>query len=272
MVTAGMLLLAAALPATAQTPPPATPGAAAASAATAPQRRWAGYRLGVGDVITVTVYGQEMFNTTTRVKPDGSISLPLLGNVVIAGLTTREVEQKLSDDATRAGYLRNPIVTVEVNEYRSQTVRVVGNVANSGIQPLDLDYTLLDVLLRAGWVRGNGARVIYVRRPGQAEQEIDINKLLRADPEADIKVEPGMTIFVPEPELVYVMGPILRPGGYPLMEDMTIGRLITMAGGAAPGGNRKKFRLERDGKEVPNVTADTVLRPGDVVVMRGSSF
>lgn len=268
LAIAALALLLVAMPAPAQAPS----GPAAAAPRAGPAPRWPGYRLGVGDVITITIYGNELFNTTTRVKPDGTISLPLIGSIDVSGLTSRELEQKIASETTRAGFLRNPIVNVDINEYRSQTVRVVGNVANPGIQPLDLDYSLLDVLLRSGWVRGSGARVIYLRRPGQPEQEIDINKLLRADPEADVKVEPGMTIFVPEPELVYIMGPVMRPGGYPLLENMTIGRLITMAGGAAPGGNRKKFRLERDGQELRDVTVDTVLKPGDVIVMRGSSF
>ncbi|WP_448577533.1 polysaccharide biosynthesis/export family protein [Thermaurantiacus sp.] len=233
----------------------------------------AGYVLGPGDVIAVTVYGQDVFNATTKIKPDGTIALPLIGNVVAQGRTVLTLADQIKRQLETAGYLRNPIVNIEIADYRSQFVRVVGNVTRPGIQPLDQDYTLLDVLLRAGWVRSVGDRTIYVRTEGATEEiPVSIDKLVRADPAANIQVVPGMTIFVPEPELVYVMGPVARPGGYPLMEGMTIGRLIVMAGGAVQGGNKNKFNLERGGQKVQGATADTPLEPGDVVVLRGRSF
>lgn len=261
LVLGFFLFLLAAFPAFGQAQPAARPAPSA------------GYVLGPGDVIAVTVYGQEVFNTTTRIKPDGTIALPLIGNVAAQGRTVLTLADQIKRQLETAGYLRNPVVNIEVAEYRSQIVRVVGNVAQPGIQPLDQDYTLLDVLLRAGWVRSIGDRTIYVRTEGATEEiPISIDRLVRADPAANIRVQPGMTIYVPEPELVYVMGPVSRPGGYPLMEGMTIGRLIIMAGGAAQGGNKNRFNLERGGKKVADVTADTPLEPGDVVVLRGGLF
>jgi polysaccharide export outer membrane protein len=261
LVLGFFLFLLAALPAFAQAQPAARPSTSA------------GYVLGPGDVIAVTVYGQEVFNATTKIKPDGTIALPLIGNVVAQGRTVLTLADQIKRQLETSGYLRNPIVNIEIAEYRSQFVRVVGNVARPGIQPLDQDYTLLDILLRAGWVRSIGDRTIYVRTEDAAEEiPISIDRLVRADPAANIKVRPGMTIFVPEPELVYVMGPVARPGGYPLMEGMTIGRLIIMAGGAVQGGNKNKFNLERGGQKVQGVTADMPLEPGDVVVLRGRSF
>ncbi|MCS6986094.1 MAG: polysaccharide biosynthesis/export family protein [Sphingomonadaceae bacterium] len=258
------LLLLGVLPGLPLAAQPAPPNPAPASQ---------GYVLGPGDVIVVTVYGQEAFNTTTRIKPDGTIAMPLIGSVQAAGRTVLTLADEIRRQLETSGYLRKPIVNVEISEYRSQVVRVVGNVARPGIQPLDQDYRLLDVLLRAGWVRSTGDRTIYVRPAGSGEEiPISIDRLLRGDPQADIPVRPGMTIYVPEPELVYVMGPVMRPGGYPLMEGMTIGRLITMAGGAAPGGNRNRFTLERKGQKVKGAKADTVLEPGDVVTLRGGLF
>jgi polysaccharide export outer membrane protein len=232
-----------------------------------------GYVLGPGDAISVNVYGHETFNVATRIKPDGTIAMPLIGNVTASGHTVVTLAQEISRQLTTSNFLRDPIVNVEIGDFQSRTVRVVGQVSRPGIVPLDRPYTLLDVLLRAGWVRGQGARTIYVRRGGEEEeQEVDIDLLLRGDPKADFLVQPGLTIYVPDAELVYIMGPVMRPGGYPLMEGMTIGRLITMAGGAAQGGSARRFRLERDGEQVRDATRDTLLKPGDIITMRGGVF
>lgn len=256
-----VLAIFAALPALAQTAPAAASG------------RSAGYVLGPGDVIAVAVYGQEAFNTSTRIKPDGTIALPLVGTVQAEGRTVLTLADQIKRQLETSGFLRNPVVNIEVAEYRSQIARVVGNVAQPGLQPLDQDYRLLDVLLRAGWVRSVGDRMIFVREEGSSEETpISIERLIRGDPAANIAVKPGMTIYVPEPELVYVMGPVSRPGGYPLMDGMTVGRLIIMAGGAAQGGNKNRFNLERGGQKVAGVTAETVLQPGDVVILRGGLF
>lgn len=260
-----VLWLVAAIPAFGQAAPQARPAARPATSA--------GYVLGAGDVIAVSVYGQEAFNATTRIKPDGTIALPLIGSVQAQGRTVLTLADQIKRQLETSGFLRNPVVNIEIAEYRSQIVRVVGNVAQPGLQPLDQDYTVLDVLLRAGWVRSIGDRMVYVRPEGTGEEiPISIEKLVRADPEANIRVQPGMTIYVPEPELVYVMGPVARPGGYPLMDGMTIGRLIVMAGGAAPGGNKNRFNLEREGQKVKGAAADTPLQPGDVVILRGGLF
>ncbi|WP_448586850.1 polysaccharide biosynthesis/export family protein [Thermaurantiacus sp.] len=247
-------------------------GSAEAQTPAPPRATQEGYVLGPGDLISVVVYGQEAFNVQTRIKPDGTIAMPLIGNVQASGRTVVTLAQEISRQLTRNNYLRDPIVNVEIGEYRSRVVRVVGEVSNPGIQPLDQPYTLLDVLLRAGWVRGLGARTVYVRQAGQEERAIDIEKLLRGDPDADIPVEPGMTVFVPQAELVYLMGAVARPGGYPLLEGMTAGRALVMAGGSATGRSNPSFTLERGGKKVPGANADTVLQPGDVIIVRQGLF
>lgn len=266
---AGRLLLLLVAPAAAIAQPASPPGAPAP----APRASYQGYVFGAGDLVAVTVYGHESFNVTTRIKPDGTISMPLVGQIPAAGRTVVSLAADISRRLTEARLLKDPIVNVEIGDYQSRTVRVVGQVQKPGIYPLDQPYTLLDILLKAGWVRGDGSREIVIRRGGTAEeQRIAIDAVLKGDPAADIVLEPGLTIVVPEPALVYVMGGVMRPGGYPLMEGMTVGRVISMAGGAAPGGNARRFQLERDGQRVRGATPDTPVKPGDVITLRSAGF
>lgn len=260
-----LLLVAPAAPVAHAQTPPATAGRGASS--------YEGYVLGPGDVVAVTVFGQDAFNVTTRIKPDGTISMPLVGQVQAAGRTVVTLAAEISRRLTDAKLLKDPIVNVEIGDYQSRTVRVVGQVQRPGIIPLDQPYTLLDILLKAGWVRGDGSREILIRRPGSTEEQaVSIDALIRGDAAADIPMEPGLTIVVPEPEIVYVMGGVMRPGGYPLMEGMTVRRVISMAGGAAPGGNVRKFQLERDGQRLRNATPDTPVKAGDVITLRSAGF
>ncbi len=269
-----LALLLAPVAAPAQ-PAPAQPAPAQPALAAQPARAssYQGYVFGPGDAVAVTVYGHDSFNVTTRIKPDGTISMPLVGQIPAAGRTVVTLAADISRRLTEAKLLKEPIVNVEIGDYQSRTVRVVGQVQKPGIYPLDQPYTLLDILLKAGWVRGDGSREIIVRRGGVAEeQKISIDAVLKGDPAADIRLEPGLTIVVPEPDIVYVMGGVMRPGGYPLMEGMTVGRVISMAGGAAPGGNARRFQLERNGQRVRDATPETPVRPGDVITLRSAGF
>jgi polysaccharide export outer membrane protein len=250
----------------------AAPAAAQPAPAQPPRAAFPGYVFGPGDVVAITVFGHDSFNVTTRIKPDGTISMPLVGQIRAEGHTVVSLASEISRRLTQARLLKDPIVNVEIGDYQSRTVRVVGQIQRPGIYPLDQPYTLLDILLKAGWVRGDGSREIVIRRPGAEDQAISIDAVLKGDPAADIRLEPGLTIVVPEPDIVYVMGGVMRPGGYPLMEGMTVGRVISMAGGAAPGGNARRFQLERDGKRMREATPDTPVKAGDVITVRASGF
>ncbi|WP_448582794.1 SLBB domain-containing protein [Thermaurantiacus sp.] len=250
----------------------ALPAAAQPSLAAKPQGTFEGYVFGPGDVVAITVFGHESFNVTTRIKPDGTISMPFIGQIRAEGHTVVSLAADVSRRLTDARLLKSPVVNVEIGDYQSRTVRVVGQVQRPGIYPLDQPYTLLDILLKAGWVRGDGSRQIIIRRSGADEQTISIDSVLKGDPAADIRLEPGLTIVVPEPEIVYVMGGVMRPGGYPLLEGMTVGRVIAMAGGAAPGSNVRKFQLERDGKRIRDAKVDTPVKAGDVITLRVAGF
>lgn len=241
--------------------------------ASAQQPRDPGYVLGPGDGITVLVYGQNEFDVKTRVKPDGSIVMPLIGKVEAEG---RNVIQ-LADDVTRrlvsGNFLRDPIVNVEVNEYVSRYVRVAGKVGASGLVPLDRSTRILDVLLRSGWVRDDGAEYVLLRRAADGK-EVRINSDELARGLADnIPLSPGDTIFVPDAELVYITGQINRAGGYPLKPGMNITQLLAQAGGVGPSGSQGRFGLKRGGSP-REIDADqtTLLQPGDIVNVRERLF
>ena len=122
------------------------------------------YEIGPEDILKVTVYGHEDLTQTILVQADGTFTFPLIGRVKGDFMTTKQLEQKITTLLAR-GYVRNPQVTVVVQEFRSKTIFVVGEVARPGSYPLaGQKMTLVEILAKAGPMTVNaGAEVIVVR-------------------------------------------------------------------------------------------------------------
>ena len=103
--------------------------------------------LGPNDNISVLVYGQTEFNVQTRVKPDGSIVMPLIGKVQAQGKTVITLADEITRRLVSGNFLKAPIVNVEVSEYNSRYGRVAGKVGQPGLVPLDRSTKLLDLSL-----------------------------------------------------------------------------------------------------------------------------
>lgn len=257
-----VLMLVGATPALSQT--------AAQSAGQAAGER--GYVLGPSDAISVKVYGQNEFDIQTRVKPDGTIVMPLIGKVQASGKNVIQLADEIAERLERGNYLRDPIVNVEINEYNSRYVRVAGKVASPGLVPLDRNYRVLDVLLRSGWVREGGSQFVLLRRSADnKEVRLDTDELAKGGTGSDITLEAGDTLYIEDSELVFITGQVNRPGGYPLKPGMTIARLIAAAGGVAATGSSGKVNLKRGAKE-SQVDDQTTLQKDDVVTIRERLF
>ncbi|MGH9543386.1 MAG: polysaccharide biosynthesis/export family protein [Terriglobales bacterium] len=127
--------------------PPTAKSSAPAPAAT-PQTTASGYALGPGDVLAISVWQEPGVSGTVPVRPDGKISLPLIGEVQASGLAPEQL-QKLLTFKLKA-YIEHPQVTVVVQEVRSRTFNVLGAVVHPGVFPLDKPMTVLDAIAQAG--------------------------------------------------------------------------------------------------------------------------
>ncbi len=162
------------------------------------------YRIAPGDNVQIFVWRNPEVSTTVPVRPDGLLSAPLLEEVPAAGKTPAELARDL--EAELSTYLRDPLVTVIVNQfggtYREQ-IRVVGEAA----QPRALIYndsmTLLDVMIQTGgltqYANGNQATLVRIEEGEQQEYRVRIDDLIRnGDISANVDMRPGDVIIVPE--------------------------------------------------------------------------
>ena len=189
------------------------------SAFTAPPGRGEEYVIGANDLLEIKFFELAELGRDVRVSTDGTISLPLLGQVPVAGLTPRQAEESIAKLLQERELLKNPQVTVLVKEFVSRRVSVQGAVSKPGMIDLLGQRTLLDVIGEAGGLVERAMMKIYVIRPfgkpGEERIEIDAEKLVyQGDPMANLLVQPGDIIMIPyeQPFKLFVNGAVQRPG------------------------------------------------------------
>ena len=109
----------------------------------------ADYIIGPADLLEVQVFESEKLTDKVRVSSRGDITLPLLGSISVSGLSAREAELKIENQLKQEGFIKNPHVTVFIEEYNSKLVTVVGLVEEPGNHSITGRQTLLDVLVAA---------------------------------------------------------------------------------------------------------------------------
>lgn len=274
-----IMALAALMPfaAQAQTPrppaaPAAIPGAPAATTAATPapnpadKDATAGYVLGPDDVVEVSVLGQPEFTTRARIRANGTISLPFIGDVQITGQTPITLRTMLADKLRAGGFYAKPIVNVEVVGFASRYVVVLGDVAQPGLQPIDRDYRVSEVIARAGGLRETGADYVILRRANGEELKLPFEKLAMGTKADDPIVQAGDKLYVPDAELFYIYGQVNAPGVYPIKEEMTLRKAVARGGGLNASGSAKRIKIFRKGQEI-KADLDDLIKPGDVVVV-----
>lgn len=159
------------------------------------------YVIGENDLLDIDVWKEKEISRQIPVRPDGKISLPLIGEVQAAGLTPIQLQDTITQDLK--SYIDNPEVTVIVDDPRSHQFNIVGQVARPGTYPLTESMTVLDALAEAGGFRDFAKQTkIYVLRPspGGIRVRIPFNykKVIRgANLQENVPLKPGDTIVVP---------------------------------------------------------------------------
>lgn len=169
------------------------------------------YRIGARDNLDVTVFQVPDLSRSFQVSEVGTISFPLIGEVVAAGKTPREVEQELCE---RLGsrYLQNPQITVFVKDYFSQRVTVEGAVTKPGVLPMQGEMTLLQSVAAAGGFTDNASHTVLVFRQVNGKRMVakyDVSSI-RDGSADDPQLEAGDVIVVPDSQLKQGFGALLK--------------------------------------------------------------
>lgn len=272
-------LLAAAAAMTLMT---AVPWAQAETAAPASNAAAANeYRLGSGDVIRISVYQNPDLTLETRVTEAGLVTYPLLGTIRLGGLGVTAAEKLISDGLRNGNFVKQPQVTIVVEQVRGNQASVLGQVNRPGRFPLEVaDMRLTDLLATAGGVSPIGADKVVLagtRNGAPYRVEVDLPTLFgQGGRDKDVLVQNGDTIWVDRQPLIFIYGEVQRPGSARMERGMTVMQALATGGGLTLRGTERGIRVHRkgaDGKvQVLQPKMDDILTEGDVVFVQESLF
>jgi polysaccharide export outer membrane protein len=251
------------------------------------------YKIGPQDLLEISVFGLDELNKTVRVSEVGKITLPLLGEIEIGGLTKNELERKLQE-LLQKDYLQNPQVTVFIREYQSGRVSILGAVGSPGVYELVGSQTLLQVIALAGSLTEEaGDEIIVLRNNLDGEDQsirISIDDLMRkGDASLNIRLQSEDIITVPldREVTIFVYGRVNKPGAIVVRRSKipTLQRAIAQAGGFAEGaskggviltrnsGDEKEIRTKVNVKDIiKGKREDIQLQENDVIYVPESIF
>lgn len=237
----------------------------------------ADYKLGSGDVVRISVYGQEDLTIETRIPDSQSIPFPLIGNIAIGGLSPTAAQALIADRLRSGGFVKAPQVNLMIAEFNSQQVSVLGHVKNPGQHTLRGSERVLDMIAAAGGVDERGDDRVIVVQKDKNRRVIDLPMLFEnGDLSQNFAVADGDMIYVPRAPVFYVYGEVRQPGSYRLERDMTVMQAISVGGGLTARGTDSDLKIKRhdaDGivKTVPANLVDK-LQSGDVILVKESIF
>jgi len=259
--------------------PPTQPQAAQAGA-----NRPSDYIVGAQDVLRITVFDEPTMSGTYRVDNDGSFQYPMLGRIVAAGQSLRDIEQlikmKLED-----GYIRRAQVTVDVDQFRSRSIFVVGEVRSPGKYPMTGQMSLIEALAAAGSTTTTASSEVLIlrpREPGAAQpltpDQVDKTNVTRVSLSdlqlgrlsQNVTLMENDTIFVPKAEKFFVTGQVRNPGAYTYERGLTVLQAISLAGGLTDKGSNRRIkviRTVRNRKIEQGVDLGDAIQPNDTLVI-----
>ena len=280
-------------PATPQPPPPGTtykpdfeipktegPGVQRVdpNAPTAPTE---GYVIGAQDNLNVIVTDEADLTNKYRVDSDGTITMPYLSRVLLAGLSLQEAQDKITA-MLKKDFLKNPQVRIEVDQFKARSVLMTGEVRTQGKITLPgTTMSLLEALALAGSATQNASNEVLIMHPPKAGEKapepITVNRkdLELGKAGRDIVLQDGDIVNVPVAKRFYISGFVKNPGSFVLDTGTTVAQAIIIAGGLSDRGSDRRIKVGRvvNGKTVDiSVTMEDKVLPNDEIKVKSRFF
>lgn len=205
--------------------------------------------IGNGDLLEVAVYGADDFKQQVRVSDTGEISLPLIGQVKVGGLSVAAAEKVVKQKLVDGSFYNDPQVSIFEKEYSTQGISVLGEVQKPGVYPLLGTRTLFDAISAAGGTNPKAGKTVMVTHRDHPDQPktvtlpYDEAGIQHGD---NIEILPGDTVVVSKAGIVYVVGDVRQPGGFVMDNpDLTVLKVVALAQGANPTASLDHAKLIR---------------------------
>jgi len=209
--------------------------------------------IAAGDFLDVSEFRTPEFHSSVRVSAAGTVKLPMIGEVQLGGLDEQQAALAIETALIAKGMLLHPRVSVLVTSYAGQDVSVLGEVTRPGVYPFTLHHRLLDLISAASGLSPNAGRLVNVfhRDDAKTPHPVVLDPS-GTDTTADHNPElaPGDTVQVSRAGLVYVIGDVVRPGGFPVdpAQGLTVVQALSLAWGPSMNAATRKAILIREQK------------------------
>jgi polysaccharide export outer membrane protein len=239
--------------------------------------------IGPGDMLHVLVFNTPELEQHSRVSDSGDVPLMLVGNVHVAGMTPARASATIAEKMASGHFMKHPQVTVNVDDYATQSVAVLGQVKTPGAYPITAPRTAIDIIAMAGGLTDAADRTVTIDRHGDSKNKV--NYFFSNDShqaiDDNVLVYPGDKVVVAKAGIVYVLGDVKTPGGFVMNNNssqLTALQLVAEAGGtnhSAVPSHAKLMRKQDDGgyQELPlplsamqkGKQPDVALVAGDII-------
>jgi polysaccharide export outer membrane protein len=215
--------------------------------------------IAAGDFLDVSEYRTPEFHSSVRVSVMGTVTLPMVKEVKVEGMDESAAARAIEEALIAQGMLLHPQVSVLVTAYAGQDVSVLGEVTHPGVYPYTLHHRLLDVISAASGLAPNAGRLVNVFHRGDPETPHSVvldpsGTDTSSDHNPDLS--PGDTVQVSQAGLVFVVGDVVRPGGFPVdpAQELTVVQALALAWGPTLNAATSKALLIREQKGGRTVT------------------
>ncbi len=237
------------------------------------------YLVGPGDVLGITVYDNDDLQTRVRVGDDGTVIMPLIGQVKVSDLTITGIRDKIAQLLSE-GYLVNPQVNVFIEEFRSKKVVILGRIRTPGLIELRGPINLLELISKAGGLESDAGDTATIKRKEKGQDRlitINLDSLIEGgDITQNIPILDGDTVVIAKSAMCFVTGEVNKPGSYPCSEGSTVLQMIALAGGFTGKASKSSVRIVRvvnnEKKIFEDVDLDTTAVYNDDVIVVPESF
>lgn len=242
-------------------------------------------KLGLGDLIELSVFGVPELSVKTRISGSGDLYLPLIDYVHVAGLTTDEAQDMIQKRLEDGGFVRNPHVSIFVDESTSQAISIMGEVNRPGAYPAIGERRLFDIISTAGGLNDRAGRKVTIQRRDGEKVELVMSVNLADDDKSNVEIFPGDIIFVSRAGIVYIVGDVNHPTGFRIEDNsLSVLKCLALAGGQTKTSALTKARILRETpngiQEIPvNLkkvlyakAPDMAMVKGDILFIPGSAL
>jgi len=208
--------------------------------------------IGPGDLLDLSVYHVPELLLKVRVDTNGVVSLPLIGDMKLSGITVRDAQLRIANKLVALELVKQPQVSLFVEEFATQGITVYGEVSTPGIYPLLGPHTVYDAISAAGGLTMKAGRTVTIMHAGESRSEEVIDLPADGTPgKSDVMLSPGDTVVVSKTGVVYVLGEVNKPGAF-LMENntsMSVLKAVALAGSPTKVASLKHVYIIRKGND-----------------------